>query len=355
MSTIHSALTRAQQEKDAHKGPFPGSGNTTDPSRTGRGKRVLWTLMGIVLVFLLGYSGFLLAGRSQGEDAGEKLAGIPATEKAIVPVPQPEEPEEPETITLPKILDLNSQPANSRVIPAQGKLAAGAEKKEKPRAAGNKDSMARALVASQMNGEQSVAPRSRRPEGRPESFRSGHRRENAWTMAKDRAKFRGLPGMGRMPGISEDELEEQEDSRPSPEPVETVEPPAVIASRWYSRGLDSQMLGRPDEARAYYSRSLSEDPEYAPSLNNRAVIDMESGDMDAAREGFTQAMNADPEYVDPCYNLACLHARQGNMEEALSFLKMAAGMDKAVLEWVREDEDLASLRDLDEFKEVMND
>ena len=147
---------------------------------------------------------------------------------------------------------------------------------------------ARALAESQALSSESgqpFSPNFRRPEGREEGFKPKRRRENAWTMAKDQERFRTPPGMQQ--DVQEDDLrEEPEAPSPFPEPEINEEPPAILASRWYSKGLDSQMLGRVSEAKAYYTRSLKEDPSYAPSLNNKAVIDMEEGLMEEAEEGF---------------------------------------------------------------------
>ena len=320
-------------------------------------------MAGITLLFVVGYSGFLIASRSHGEDTGKTQASATTLHKA--PALERKNTnkavqESPEKASSTRILDRNGQPVDEGERPTQGQLVASAKKKPLSQAAKDAAARARALVESQAitEAEQNdFTPRFGNPGNREDVARSRHRRENAWTMAKDRQMPGTFLNRGKTkePNSQDDILEDDLDGRMTPSPSPEEEPPAIVASGYYSKGLDSQMLGRLDEARAYYSKSLAEDPEYAPSLNNRAVIDMETGMMDEARKGFAQAMNADPAYVDPCYNLACLHARQGNLEEALSFLKMAAGMDKAVLDWARNDEDLAVLKDRDDFKEVMND
>lgn len=380
MSTIHSALEKAQKEQDARKGPFPGSGGPQEGPGRGKGKRVIWIVVGVVLIFLVGYSGFLIAGRLHGPDSGKMRADATPPVKNEVQAPEEEmeddflqeqedqfELEEQEEAPA-NILDRNGRPYSGSQRPVRGQLVARAEEQPKTEAAKETEARARALVESQAlwsENQEPFAPKRRRPEGMEEGRRPRYRRENAWTMAKENERFASLPGFDKMDfkntprrrgSFQEDNLREEPVEPAAPvEPEVNEDPPAIVASRWYSKGLDSQMLGRMDEARAYYTRSLIEDPTYAPSLNNRAVIDMENGRMEEAKDGFIQAMTADSAYVDPCYNLACLYAREGALQEAVKYLKMAVNMDKAVLDWAEEDQDLAVLKDMDEFKEVMND
>jgi quercetin dioxygenase-like cupin family protein len=72
-----------------------------------------------------------------------------------------------------------------------------------------------------------------------------------------------------------------------------------------------------------------------------------------ARELLQEGLAKYPESANLLYNLACLEAVQGDPEAAMTCLRRAATLAPRVLEWAREDEDLASLRGQKEFEELL--
>jgi quercetin dioxygenase-like cupin family protein len=72
-----------------------------------------------------------------------------------------------------------------------------------------------------------------------------------------------------------------------------------------------------------------------------------------ARELLQEGLAKYPESANLLYNLACLEAVQGDPEAAMTSLRRAATLAPRVLEWAREDEDLASLRGQKEFEELL--
>jgi hypothetical protein len=85
------------------------------------------------------------------------------------------------------------------------------------------------------------------------------------------------------------------------------------------------------------------------SFRANAVRD---SDPERARAIFAEGMEAHPESPGLAYNLACLEALQGRSAEAIAHLRAAVEHDGELAGLAREDEDFASLRDDEEFREL---
>jgi len=115
-------------------------------------------------------------------------------------------------------------------------------------------------------------------------------------------------------------------------------------------------LGRQSEARVARDQMLERLPNYI--LQNPddsrarmfyAVTLAESGRKDdAIREG-SNALEISPDDPMMLYNCACLHARLGEPQRALELLRQAIDRGHLNFGWMRNDPDMASLRDHPEF------
>jgi adenylate cyclase len=115
-------------------------------------------------------------------------------------------------------------------------------------------------------------------------------------------------------------------------------------------------LGRHSEARAARDQMLERLPNYI--LQNPddsrmrmfyAVTLAESGRKeDAIREG-SNAIEISPDDPMMLYNCACLHARLGETQRALELVRQAIARGQLNFGWMKNDPDMASLRDNPEF------
>jgi TolB-like protein/Flp pilus assembly protein TadD len=131
--------------------------------------------------------------------------------------------------------------------------------------------------------------------------------------------------------------------------------PAFI-SGYADLALTCDGLGRLSEARAARDQMLERLPNYI--LQNPddsrarmfyAVTLAESGrKVDAIREG-ANAIEISPDDPMMLYNGACLHARLGESQRALELLRQAIAKGQMNFGWIRNDADMASLRDHPEF------
>lgn len=74
-----------------------------------------------------------------------------------------------------------------------------------------------------------------------------------------------------------------------------------------------------------------------------------AGDYEEAVEIMRRGLERHPDNPNVLYNLACCEALAGRHEEALRHLARSAELDQRVVEWAREDADLASVREDDRF------
>ena len=74
-----------------------------------------------------------------------------------------------------------------------------------------------------------------------------------------------------------------------------------------------------------------------------------AGDFDEAVEIMRRGLERHPDNPNVLYNLACCEALAGRRDDALAHLVCAAELDPRVVEWAREDSDLASIREDDRF------
>ena len=101
-----------------------------------------------------------------------------------------------------------------------------------------------------------------------------------------------------------------------------------------------------------YDRVLKLDPNNKSAHNNLGVLYMKRGQFSAQTE-FAAAISLNPDFVDALYNQACLAARQGDKKKAVNLLLNAAAFEPDVALWASSDKDLESLRDLPEFKSLV--
>lgn len=105
-------------------------------------------------------------------------------------------------------------------------------------------------------------------------------------------------------------------------------------------------LGRPQEAVRLYKEALEMSPDDVGLRVNLSVAYLKSNQLKKAEEELSVALRAKPEMVEALYNMACIKAIQGKREEARGLLARAARIDQRVLQWAREDPDLANLREI---------
>lgn len=121
----------------------------------------------------------------------------------------------------------------------------------------------------------------------------------------------------------------------------------------FNKAVSLTRENRIDEAKLTYRKVLRINPGHLKALNDLGVLLLHEGEYELALSYFEKAVRLDPDNVDPYYNLACLYALSGDEEKGMAHLIKAADLDSRVKDWIKEDNDLASLKDLPEFYSIM--
>ncbi|MBF0509651.1 MAG: tetratricopeptide repeat protein [Deltaproteobacteria bacterium] len=178
---------------------------------------------------------------------------------------------------------------------------------------------------------------------------------------------------------------------PGGKPVAPSTPRSAVpaGTQLYNKALDLEARGETRQAQVLYRQAVAVDPTLHQALvnlanlvfvnqhdqhqaielyrralklesnnprvhNNLGIVYLKQGDIDAAKMEFDQAITLNPGYADAYYNSACLAVQQSDLREGMSLLQKAASLDPEVAKSARNDPDLKKLRDLPEFKTVVN-
>jgi len=108
-----------------------------------------------------------------------------------------------------------------------------------------------------------------------------------------------------------------------------------------------------DKAFETYTSVRKIKPNDARLLNNMGSVLLAKGDPAKALTFFIQARRCSADYVEPFYNMACAYARLKKNDAALSSLRQACSMQPEARLWARRDPDLASLKGIKEFEDII--
>jgi len=125
---------------------------------------------------------------------------------------------------------------------------------------------------------------------------------------------------------------------------------------WLNLGFNLLMAKEFDQAMEAAHKALILRPGIGKARLLLGHIAMETGKVDEAMKEYLAAEIAGEKSPDLAYNLACLYVRSGQRQEAkaLARLKQAVSWGYSDLEHMRSDPDLESLRNLPEFKRLID-
>ncbi len=106
------------------------------------------------------------------------------------------------------------------------------------------------------------------------------------------------------------------------------------------------------EAIAVVERHMDEFPDDPSALNLGALSLIQVGEHERALQWFERALSLDPDDPIVLYNAACGFALLGRADTALDYLESALAHGTISLDWMRNDEDLASIRDEPRYVEL---
>ena len=111
--------------------------------------------------------------------------------------------------------------------------------------------------------------------------------------------------------------------------------------------------GHYETAKKAYEKMLDLDPGSVDALNNIGIIDLRDRNYLSAERHLEKAIRLKPVFTEPYYNLACLNAIKGDRKRGLTYLQRAVSLNHEVKHWASKDRDLANLKDLPAFQEII--
>lgn len=118
--------------------------------------------------------------------------------------------------------------------------------------------------------------------------------------------------------------------------------------------------GHPDRGRDLARRALQAalrqidiDPENVRAYYFAAIMQLHLGATEAGRSNVETALAMRPDDYGTLYNAACFHALAGEHERALDLLERAANTGEGFPDWIEQDSDFDSLRELPRYRALL--
>ncbi len=101
-----------------------------------------------------------------------------------------------------------------------------------------------------------------------------------------------------------------------------------VWNAWFMLGWGLRLLGRYDDAKAAFNKTLSfDDGKNADTYNELAICCMESGDLKEAKKNLEAALTLSPENTKVISNLGVVAQKEGKTEEAEKYFKLVLELD----------------------------
>jgi len=121
---------------------------------------------------------------------------------------------------------------------------------------------------------------------------------------------------------------------------------------WNNLGYALLQTRHYSESESALRRSISLNLKSANAHKHLATLHFRTGRREEARQGFEKALELNPDYIGGYLGMAYLYAAEGKTSEALEYVEQAIRKN-ATLEQLEDDDDLAPLRDLPEWRALM--
>jgi tetratricopeptide (TPR) repeat protein len=102
------------------------------------------------------------------------------------------------------------------------------------------------------------------------------------------------------------------------------------------KGLEAQEQGLLDDARAYFTKALSLNPDRPDLYNDLGVICERMGNAYEAKRYYFEALNVDKKYLPAYSNLAFLCKREGNLAKAAEYFRKRIELGDPEDPWIKE-------------------
>jgi len=126
------------------------------------------------------------------------------------------------------------------------------------------------------------------------------------------------------------------------------------ADIWYNKGVVLSELNRHEDALKAYDKALELKPDFADTWYNKGNACAKLNHPEDALKAYDKALELGPDFADAWYNKGCQYIKLNDKQRALSCLKKATNIDSSLKVKAKADEDLKSLWDDTDFKEIVS-
>ncbi|MFA6357603.1 MAG: tetratricopeptide repeat protein [Candidatus Omnitrophota bacterium] len=120
-----------------------------------------------------------------------------------------------------------------------------------------------------------------------------------------------------------------------PQSDEEVYTMQIQAREYREEGLKYQNLGDLIEAKGWYQKAITLDPNYAVAYNDLGVIYEAEGSLDQAEDNYLKAVKIDPVYSSAYANLALFYENKRNLDKAEFYWAKRAGLGSLDDPWTQ--------------------
>lgn len=128
---------------------------------------------------------------------------------------------------------------------------------------------------------------------------------------------------------------------------------ALAAGMAYGTGQSERGMQLARHALDVALHQIRIDPENVRAYYFAAIMQLHLGEADAGRSNVEIALALRPDDYGTLYNAACFHALAGEPSRALDLLERSISTGEGFRDWIENDADFDSLRDLPRFRELL--
>lgn len=127
-----------------------------------------------------------------------------------------------------------------------------------------------------------------------------------------------------------------------------------LANVYANRAQVFDLMNDHEKAANDYSKAISLGAKNPYAYEGRGLFYLSNGKYNEALADFQKAVKLDPQCSSVYYNISCVYSLQNNLGESIKYLQQAVDLGFNECKQIEEDKDLANIRHLPEYNEIID-